>query len=286
MRLVLHAGFHKTGTTSVQKALADNAALLEPHLRVLLRDDVQGLIDMARGYSLWRRPRHRQSVYDAALALFGGLRGESRPVLISAEDLSGFMPGRREVQDYDAVPVIMAEIERAAGAVFGDALALTVFFSTRQPRAWLESLWWQNLRNTRLDLDLKKYRRRNEKIADLDALAEATAAQLGRATVEAVSLDITRTLPEGPMTPLLELLDLPGAVRGAMLYGPPANQRPAVGLEKVFLELNRSGLSDALVARTKATLLREARIEAGRGDGEAVDSGDQDDNRNEDGAKT
>lgn len=282
MRLVIHAGFHKTGTTSVQKALHDNASLLKPHLRVLLRDDVQDLIDMARGYSLWRRLRHRQSVYDAALALFRGLVGETRPVLISAEDLSGFMPGRREVKDYGAVPVIMAEIERAAEAVFGAALDLTVFFSTRQPRLWLESLWWQNLRNTRLDLNLKKYRRQNEAIADLDAVAEAVAAQMQRATVEAVSLDITQTLPEGPMTPLLELLDLPETVRGAMVYGPPANARPKVGLEAVFLELNRSGLSDERVSRTKAMLQRAARVEAGRdGDGK-----DEDDDRNEDGEET
>lgn len=264
VRLVIHAGFHKTGTTSVQKTLHDNAATLAPHLRVMLREDVQGVIDMARGFSLWRRPRRRQSVYDAAAALFRNLAEEARPVLISAEDLSGFLPGRRDIQDYGAVPGIMAEIERAALAVFGETLALTFFFSTRQPRVWLESLWWQNLRNTRLDIDLKKYRRQYETAADLDAVAKATAAQMQRATVEAVSLDITRTLPEGPMTPLLELLDLPDAVRSALTYGPPANRRPEARLERVFLELNRSGLSDDLVSRTKAMLQREARIESGR----------------------
>lgn len=261
MRLVIHAGFHKTGTTTVQRALLENAALLAPHLRVMLRDDVQPLIDMARGYSRWRRPRHRQSVYDAAATLFAGIAGESRPVLVSAEDLAGFMPGRREVEDYDSVPAIMAEVERAAQAVLPEP-ELTFYFSTRQPKTWIRSLWWQNLRNHRLDLDLKKYRRKTEAIADLDRVVEATAATLQSATVEAVSLDITQTLPEGPLAPLLELLALPDPVRAALQIGPPANTRLDSGLEQVFLELNRSGLSDDLVSRTKTRLLREARREA------------------------
>jgi hypothetical protein len=260
-RLVIHAGFHKTGTTSVQQALADNAALLAPHLRICLRAEMQPLIDKARGYSLRRSAQRRHSVFEAARAVFAGLATETRPVLVSAEDLSGFMPGRREVRDYEAVPAIMAEIERGAEAALG-ALDLTFYFSTRQPRLWVKSLWWQNLRNHRLDMDLPKYRRKTEAIADLDRVVRATGEAVARARVEAVSLDITQSLPEGPLTPLLELLELPSPPRGALLFGPPANRRPEVGLERVFLELNRSGLSDELVMRTKTLLQRAARREA------------------------
>lgn len=263
MRLVIHAGFHKTGTTSVQTALADNAAILAPHVRVLLRDDVTAMIEAARGYSLHRRPRHRQSVEDAAQALFGTLdRDDPRPVLISSEDLSGFMPGRREVVDYGAVPEIMRAMETAARSALGASLDLTLYFSTRQPRKWVKSLWWQNLRNTRLDMDLPRYRRKAERIADLDAVVSAVQAVVA-CPVEAVSLDITQDLPQGPLAPLTELIDLPEPARAALVFGPPANRRPDIGLERVFLELNRSGLADDVVARTKTTLLREARDMAG-----------------------
>ena len=43
--VVIHAGFHKTGTTSVQTALTENAERLAPHLRVLLKPDFKPLTD-------------------------------------------------------------------------------------------------------------------------------------------------------------------------------------------------------------------------------------------------
>ena len=50
--VVIHAGFHKTGTTSVQTALTENAERLAPHLRVLLKPDFKPLTDAARACSV------------------------------------------------------------------------------------------------------------------------------------------------------------------------------------------------------------------------------------------
>lgn len=260
MRLVIHPGFHKTGTKSVQTALRDNASVLAPYLRVLLREDLPELIDRARGYSRHPTPRRMQSVYDAALAVFETLDpGDHRPVLISSEDLSGYMPGRRDVFHYRAVPAIMAQIERAALARFGADAELSFYFSTRAPKPWLTSLWWQNLRGTRLDMPLKRYLRVSAELGDLDLVVAAVASGVTAARVDAVSLDITADLPEGPLAPLLELVGLPTHARSALRFGPPANVRPGMGLEDVFLALNRSGLPDDVVAGAKRDLLRAAR---------------------------
>lgn len=261
MRLVIHPGFHKTGTKSVQTALRDNAPVLTPQLRVLLRDDLPELVDRARGYSRHPTPRRMQSVYDAALAVFEALDpADARPVLVTAEDLSGYMPGRRNVVDYGAAPAIMAQIERAALARF-DAPELVFYFSTRAPKPWLTSLWWQNLRGTRLDTPLKRYLRDAGDLGDLERVVGQVASAVTAARVETVPLDITADLPEGPLAPLLELAGLPEEARAGLRIGPPANVRPKLGLEDVFLALNRSGLPDDIVARTKRELLSAARQE-------------------------
>ncbi len=51
-RIVIHAGFHKTGTTTVQQTLKAHATVLAPHLQVVLREDMEAVCEAARAYSL------------------------------------------------------------------------------------------------------------------------------------------------------------------------------------------------------------------------------------------
>ena len=59
MRLVLHAGFHKTGTTSLQQTLRKNKRLLSRHWRVFTRLGQEPLCEAARAYSVRREPLER-----------------------------------------------------------------------------------------------------------------------------------------------------------------------------------------------------------------------------------
>ena len=55
-RIVVHAGFHKTGTSTVQALLRDNREALKPYLRSMLKGGMTELLSAARGFSTWRDP--------------------------------------------------------------------------------------------------------------------------------------------------------------------------------------------------------------------------------------
>ncbi|WGW04994.1 hypothetical protein [Tropicibacter oceani] len=259
-KLIIHAGFHKTGTTSVQMALHGNREALADHVDILLRDDILPLTQAARHFSKRRTPESLAEVARQADACFAAIAGGTRPVVIATEDLSGMMPGRAGLDSYSAAPILMQTLERAALARLGAATPMVFYFSTRAADPWVESLWWQHLRSTRIETDLDDYRREAQAAADLDAIIAAVRGALGHASVVSHALEDIRQAPEGPVSVLYDLLDLPQALRGPAPK--PANTRPPCGLEPIFLALNRSGLPDDCVSDTKRRLLRAARRNA------------------------
>ncbi|HAC50653.1 MAG TPA: hypothetical protein DCE85_15435, partial [Sulfitobacter sp.] len=55
-RIILHPGFHKTGTSSLQATLRANRTALKPHVALRLRWHMKDLLHATRGYSTWRDP--------------------------------------------------------------------------------------------------------------------------------------------------------------------------------------------------------------------------------------
>ena len=55
-RIIFHAGFHKTGTTSVQATLRENRPLMKQHIALRRRWHMKELMSATRGYSTWRDP--------------------------------------------------------------------------------------------------------------------------------------------------------------------------------------------------------------------------------------
>ncbi|WP_418592736.1 hypothetical protein [Ponticoccus sp. (in: a-proteobacteria)] len=98
----------------------------------------------------------------------------------------------------------------------------------------------------------------------------------GRAAQWPALAESAQQRSNGPLTPL------PGTARDAVTNSPAANARPKAGREAACPGLNRSGQTDIRVARIRAML----QIGTGRDGGRAVDSGNQDDDRNADGGKT
>lgn len=259
VRVVIHAGFHKTGTTSVQSAARQNAALLQPHARVFLRADFPGLTEAARSYSVSRKPRALEQVYAEAEAFFRKLdRNDPRPVALLSEDLSGHLPGRHDIADYGAAPALMAQLAAAAVAVLGAGAGLHFHLSTRAAEPWFRSAYWQILRSARRTEGPEDFARLFASAADFDAVVAGIATAVDPFPVDAVALETLRDAPQGPMTPLLDLLDIPVETRAALAPSAPANVRPE-GLDEVFLALNRCGLPDRKVAMLKKTALRMAR---------------------------
>lgn len=259
-RVVIHAGFHKTGTSSVQSTLRANRGLLEPHLRVYLKEDLEALTEATRAHCA--APEEQEplnAVGRYALRFFRRIdRQDPRPLLISSEDLSGHLPGRRRHPGYHAAPRIMSVIAENARHRFGEALELSFFFSTREQDSWLHSTWWQNLRSTRIIDDLDLYAARPELAAPLSQTVDAVARQVAPARVLSEPLEQSRTRREGPLAPLLDLVALDPGIRARLTLLPPVNAQPVAGLDEVFLALNRSGLDDEDLRDAKKILRKIA----------------------------
>lgn len=258
--IILHAGFHKTGTKSVQLALEENAENLAPHLRCYLRPDVRKMIPFARQFSQSGAATDLNGFGKRCRRFFERMdQSDARPIVISAEDLAGLMPGRGGVTTYGAVPDLMAEFERSVAHVFDGNFELDVLLSTRQRDSWLASLWWQNLRSRRTGLDLDAHNARYNEAANLTAIVEQTRHTLLHGKVHSVALEDSKSAPQGPATALFDLAGLGPDDRSALTISGVQNARPKNGIEDVFLALNRSSFSDETVSETKKALLRAAR---------------------------
>ncbi|MCR9156384.1 MAG: hypothetical protein NXH80_03985 [Rhodobacteraceae bacterium] len=259
-RIVIHAGFHKTGTTSAQSMLRENANVLAPHVRVFLKDAFEGLTESARAFSIDPKKKTLAHVARAAAAFFAKVAADDpRPILMSSEDLSGHMPGRHGLECYDSAGLVMKCLSRAAFLRFGASTDLTFYFSTRKIDAWLRSTWWQNLRSTRLTDDFETYRSQFDAARSLDDILEEIAADVAPARVTSFPLEDATDLPLGPLDPLLTLLELTDLDRAGLTVLPPENVQPDHGIDAVFLALNKSALPEKDVQDAKRMVRKMAR---------------------------
>jgi hypothetical protein len=253
MRIIIHAGFHKTGTTTVQKTLRANREVLRPHCRIILRPGMVALCEAARAYSVSRSQTDLALIRYEAAVLAEGWAARGKDIVISSEDLAGHMPGRRGLGAYDATPHIMKAMTAAFAAVAPDAGQL-LYFTTRAADAWLRSCYVQHLRATRITLGAEDYARDMAASADLDGIVAQVAAAVPHIRVMAQPLEGCPT-PLGPLAPLLDLLG--GIDAAALTPRAPDNTAPPQGKIDAMLAMNRSGLSDADWRVAKDTLKRE-----------------------------
>ena len=264
-RIIFHAGFHKTGTTSLQKSLVAHQPLLGVSIKVETRATSNLLTqaaEAARRYSIQPNDGSDSDLRHALTKWADGLTLQAdQQLLVSSEDFSGHMPGNKGAKDYSAAPAIAAAIAAVLTQRFGDGLALSLLYTVREANAWLRSIHWQIARHPTLDLTADRFCRRYAKAADF----ASTLAGIGRDTpgiaLKVVALEdlITRRL--GPVEALYDLAGLSDALRHSLPPLPPANRRPPVDLADVFVAMNKAGMSKDQLKRLKLRLLAAAEME-------------------------
>lgn len=232
-------------------------AELSDHLRLLLTSDVIKAVRLARKFSA-------QPDIDL-LRLFAEHFAEAveaidpndpRAVLISAEDLSGYIPGHHGVAGYDAAPPLMNVATAVLRSHFGDAADIHIWYTTRTARDWQRSVYWQNLRALRLTEDFDTYRPRLQHAARLPDVVQKVAERLGhRARVSSTPIEHSGTNPLGPLGEALDLLDV---AKKQLTPLPAHNVQPEGGAEEL-LALNRSDLSDEALATAKRDAIQRMR---------------------------
>ena len=270
--ILLHPGFHKTGTSAIQHFLWVNRERLAPHAGLLM---LRHLNEAARAVQHFSRHANPLALIDLAEALDRAVAaqlppGDGRDLVVSCEALSGHLPGWPGVVDWRAVPPVAAVLaglfaERVPGA------EIRLVYTTRAPAAWLDSAWRHHLLGQRLRMDAETFAAAHASAADLDAVVAEAASAVAQSGAEngvesgsggaetfVLPLEEAATHPQGPGGALLELIDLPEPVRASLVAVGADNAGPDAALAAALLAINRSNLSDGEARARRAALARSA----------------------------
>lgn len=241
--LIIHAGFHKTGTTSLQRTLRDNRDALKPHCNIHLKWKIRDLVHATRGYSTFRDPltlakvSMRADDYWDAQPTF-----KSRSLILTAEELAGHMPGREDVPDYRPAIDNLREITNAAFRRFAktdQTPDIKVVLTTRHPDTWLVSAYWEHVKSSGITMGLDEFKARVGPAADPRPLLEELTATLDPVPVIPLALEHWQSLPLGLAAPLLDLAEVPRKVRDSLVPTPMQNTRLPQDILDELLDLNR-----------------------------------------------
>lgn len=257
-KIIIHAGFHKTGTTSLQQTLRANRAALRPDIRLVLRPGMTALCESARAYSRSREDYDLGLVkYEAAMLLEALQRETAGTLIISSEDLAGHMPGRHRLHGYGATPHLMRALSEAFKLADPDA-DLTFFFTTRAADPWLRSCYAQHLRTARMVWDQADYLKRLKTSADLGNAINLIKHELPEHTVLDAALEEHAVRPLGIAEALLDHLNLDASRRAALVPSAKRNAALSSDILAQLLALNRSDLAPAALKKAKRSLIEGA----------------------------
>lgn len=256
-RIVLHAGFHKTGTSSVQQVLRENRSLLKPELAMRLKGQMKDLMHATRGYSTWRDPFSLAKATARFGAMLDGLALMPRRVLvISAEELSGHMPGRANLADYSAAPILLQRFLTEITARF-PASEQVIYFSTRDPETWLRSAYWEHVKSSSMTLSYSDFSQTYGSAANFDDIILQVKISVN-AEVHATPLEACQDFTLGPADPLFDLCDISTELRQKLIPQPTKNQRMDDAVLLALLAANRAYADRDERKTAKQLILAEA----------------------------
>ena len=261
-RIVIHPGFHKTGTSSIQQFLWINRDKLSDRLAILQLRHLKEPARMCMSFSRKQNPLLLSDLVeelDKVLAAQGITPDDPRDILVSCEALSGHCPGWPGVIDYSTAPFTATVLagyfeERFEGA------EVMVLYTTRDPDDWLWSAWRHHLVGQKLTEDFDDWARRLRSAADFAKIITDVAGAIVPAQVFSLPLADSTRHEKGPGGSLLELFDLPDQLRQSLEPVGHANRGPDEALSRELLWLNRSNLGEHKLRKHKARLLEEAGV--------------------------
>lgn len=256
-RIIVHAGYHKTGTTSLQNFLSDNKALLSPHLTYYGKNDFRQAGAHARIYAQrpypWRLHRFRKSLR----RFLADVPGDTT-IVLSRETFSGGMPGHHRLGGammtsyfgpaLKLARVIISELRRR----FGADVEMTFVYTTRAREPWIASVWGHLLRSIRLTDDFETFRARFPALASPEEEAGRMRGALAPIPVVTVALEDYADRREGPAAAILDLVGIPPEIATRLKPAARANPGQSADVRQELLRLNRQHMSKAALKAAKA----------------------------------
>ncbi|MBV7377741.1 hypothetical protein [Maritimibacter dapengensis] len=261
-RVIVHAGFHKTGTSSLQDYLGKHYHALLPWFTfygtgdALHRSAVASRIFAKKPFP-WRRRAVRRALRADLAAL-----PDAEVIVLSREHYSGVMPGLR-----DWLGRVIPNFHRAAKPLaklmiselrhrFGQDVEITFFYTTRKRGDWLASVHGHLLRVIELTDDFDSFATRFRPDMGPENEAGIMRRALAPIPVVTAALEDWGTSHCGPAGALLTLIGVPEDVQAAL---PPANIANAghdPRTRDALLSLNREDLSKPALRERKDLLLK------------------------------
>jgi hypothetical protein len=256
--IIIHAGFHKTGTTNLQQTLRANRGALRPDIRLVLRPGMVALCASARAYSLSREDYDLGLVkYEAALLVEALEQEMADTIILSSQDLGGHMPGRHGLHGYGATPHLMRALAIAIKMADPDA-AVTFFFTTRAAGPWLRSCYAQHLQSMRMIWGESDYIKRFKTSAELDHVINLVKHEVPEHPVVSATLEDHASRRLGIAEALLDHLEIDAKRRGALAPSALRNAALPDLIRAQMLALNRSDLDPAALKKAKRDLIEGA----------------------------
>lgn len=261
VRVIVHAGFHKTGTSSLQDYLRRHRAALAPWLCYYGKADFLDAGNLARVYGLkpypWRLRRVRRALREFLASI-----PEDPVIVLSWEGFSGVMPGHRrwsgQIRGYGraAIPLaraIRSEILRR----FGPGTKVEFVYTIRQSRPWARSVWGHLVRSIRMTQDATAFVNDIAPLIDLRSEAARIARAVSGAPVHVAQLEDLGACPEGPAGIILDLAGVPRRVRSDLGPAPRRNAGLGADWETRFLNMNRQTRNKPRLKAEKDALLAQ-----------------------------
>lgn len=262
-RVIVHAGFHKTGTTSLQQFLEINAAALAPYVRVIMKPQMEDVASCARdcsdasffGLNTIKRAAFRRRFADLLMrtSLESG-----QTLLISCEALVGRMPGRENVTAFDTAAGLAKDMVTVAEKHFND-LDLTLLYTTRTQDSWMQSAYSHLLHQSKFTMSEVEFTERFHRAGDLDAIVARIADAITPMTPITSQLEATASEPFGPASALLQLLDLPSEVVTDLEPAKHLNQQLDTFEKSKLQDYNAQDITDTELSQIKRRFLRKRR---------------------------
>jgi hypothetical protein len=260
--ILLHPGLHRTGTSSMQHFLWRNREELVPYTQVMLTRHMKPVAQKCFDYAISQNPLgllDMSALLDETFDDFNLPTGQN--LLISSEMLSGAAPGQANCFDYSAAPVLIEYLVGYLQERFPDT-RLRVLLSTREHKRWLRSLYYYQLRMTRLTSGEEDFMTQYSAMPDHDAVALEIATLLAPLEVLTLDLDDASAYAFGPGGALVQAMNVPEDVIKTLAPVGRGNTAPSFAMREQFLTLNRSDKDDQSVARQKAMIAKEVDLGA------------------------
>lgn len=242
-RVIIHPGFHKTGTSSIQHFFRTNRARLVDHVNFPEPKRFQLATQAAQRFCSNEQNLMELIQFQMCFAeTIEPILKNKRPILLlSNEGFSGHLPGRQRTTDFSAAPSLAECMDTLLRDEFG-VEDITFYYSLREPDAWLESAYWHHVKDSNMQMDWDEFQETYGASKDLDHALDEIKSFV-KSPVKSGKLEDYADAKFGPAEPIVELMGLPEDLRENLKPPRRFNERKDPEFLNQLLQINRSNTS-------------------------------------------